>query len=178
LLELARYLVLNPLRAHLVASAGDYPRSSYRAMTRDDAPPRVVGEAGDSCHVRPDRGASHRELPELRRCGHRRAVTLGEPQTARLPRHRHVCRVMQSRVPLRQDLREMPQARGRPIPRPLHDYDQAHAERNEAIKAAYASGGYRMREIGDYFGLHLSRASRIVRGQSRDGAATEATVKA
>ncbi len=72
----------------------------------------------------------------------------------------------------------MPQARGRPIPRQLHDYDQAHAERNVAIKAAYASGGYTMREIGDYFGLHLSRASRIVRGQSRDGAATEATVKA
>jgi hypothetical protein len=56
---------------------------------------------------------------------------------------------MQSRVPSRLDLREVPQARGRPIPRPLHDYAQAHAERNEAIKAGYASGGYRMQEIGD-----------------------------
>jgi hypothetical protein len=59
----------------------------------------------------------------------------------------------------------------------LHDYAQAHAERNEAIKAGYASGGYRMQEIGDYFGPHLSRVSRTVRGQSRDGDATEATVK-
>jgi REP element-mobilizing transposase RayT len=39
LLELARYVVLNPVRAHMVASAGDYAWSSYRAMTRDDAPP-------------------------------------------------------------------------------------------------------------------------------------------
>jgi hypothetical protein len=39
LLERARYVVLNPVRAHMVASAGDYAWSSYRAMTRDDAPP-------------------------------------------------------------------------------------------------------------------------------------------
>ena len=84
---------------------------------------------------------------------------------------------MQSRVHSRQDLREVPQATGRPIPRPLHDYDQAHAERNEAIKAAYASGGYTMQEIGDYFGLHLSRVSRIVRAQPRHRDVTEAKVK-
>lgn len=28
-------VALNPVRAHLVALAGDYPRSSYRAMTRE-----------------------------------------------------------------------------------------------------------------------------------------------
>jgi len=39
LLKLARYLVLNPARAHMVASAGDYAWSSYRAMTRGHAPP-------------------------------------------------------------------------------------------------------------------------------------------
>jgi hypothetical protein len=84
---------------------------------------------------------------------------------------------MHSRVRSRLDLREVPQARRRPVPRPLHEYDQGDADRNEAIKAAYASGGYTMQEIGDYFGLHLSRVSRIVRGQSRDREATEATVK-
>lgn len=31
------------------------------------------------------------------------------------------------------------------------------------IAAAYASGGYTMREIGDYFGLHYSRISKILR---------------
>ena len=33
LLELCRYVVLNPLRAKMVASAHDYPWSSYRATT-------------------------------------------------------------------------------------------------------------------------------------------------
>jgi putative transposase len=31
LLEVARYVVLNPVRAHMVRSAGDWPWSSYRA---------------------------------------------------------------------------------------------------------------------------------------------------
>lgn len=34
-LELAGYVVPNPVRAHLVALAGDYPWSSYRAINRE-----------------------------------------------------------------------------------------------------------------------------------------------
>jgi len=45
--------------------------------------------------------------------------------------------------------------------------DQTHADRDQAIKAAYASGGYTMQEIGDYFALHQSRISKIVRGVPR-----------
>lgn len=39
LLEVARYIVLNPVRARMVRSAGDYPWSSYRAMTGEEAAP-------------------------------------------------------------------------------------------------------------------------------------------
>ena len=38
---------------------------------------------------------------------------------------------------------------------------EAH-QRDEAIGRAYASGGYSLKEIGDHFGLHYSRISRIV----------------
>ncbi len=34
--------------------------------------------------------------------------------------------------------------------------------RNESIVVAYASGGYNLKQIGDYHGLHYSRVSRIV----------------
>ncbi len=40
---------------------------------------------------------------------------------------------------------------------------RAPASRKQAIKAAYASGGYTMQEIGDYFGLRHSRISEIIR---------------
>ncbi|MGL1627138.1 addiction module toxin RelE, partial [Vibrio parahaemolyticus] len=39
LLELARYVVLNPVRAGLVADVADWPWSSYPAMLARRAPP-------------------------------------------------------------------------------------------------------------------------------------------
>ena len=42
-------------------------------------------------------------------------------------------------------------------------YEITSAEPDQAITAAYSSGGYSMREIGDFFGPHYSRVSKIVR---------------
>jgi len=41
------------------------------------------------------------------------------------------------------------------------------SSRNEAIVLSYSSGGYGMKEIGDFFGLHYSRVSRIIREAKR-----------
>ena len=49
-------------------------------------------------------------------------------------------------------------------PQPLAQSAWEH-ERDEAIFRAYASGGYCLQEIGDHFGLHYSRVSRIVKQQ-------------
>jgi len=61
-------------------------------------------------------------------------------------------------------LSEIPTTQRRPVARPLEDIVRSSPDRNAAIRAAHASGGYSMREIGDCFGLHYSRVSRIVRG--------------
>jgi len=36
-------------------------------------------------------------------------------------------------------------------------------KRNEGIIAAYRSGGYSMKEIGDHFGVHYSSVSKIIK---------------
>jgi hypothetical protein len=59
---------------------------------------------------------------------------------------------------------EIPFAQRRPPPKPLAEIAEAHG-RDDAILEAYASGGYSLKEIGDYFGLHYSRVSRIVKQQ-------------
>ena len=61
-------------------------------------------------------------------------------------------------------LREIPAVQRRPRPQPLAQIAREH-ERDPAIFHAYASGGYRLQEIGDHFGLHYSRVSRIVKQQ-------------
>ncbi len=74
---------------------------------------------------------------------------------------------MRRKVPPDRDLREIPQARSRPVAKPSSVYARKYADRDGAIAAAYASGGHTMKDIGDYFGLHYSRVSKIVRHAER-----------
>lgn len=50
----------------------------------------------------------------------------------------------------------------RPQAKTLAYYERRAGSRDEAIISAYASGGYTLNEIGEYFELHYSRISRIV----------------
>jgi hypothetical protein len=69
---------------------------------------------------------------------------------------------MRRKVPPGQHLREIPQARARPAAKSIRHYAREYADRDSAIAAAYASGAHTMKGIGDYFGLHYSRVSKIV----------------
>ena len=70
---------------------------------------------------------------------------------------------MQAKIDVKADLTEIPLAQKRPIAKPLSYYIGRHKDRDNAIVAAYSTGAYSMKEIGDYVGLHYSRVSRIVR---------------
>lgn len=60
------------------------------------------------------------------------------------------------------DLSEILKSQKRSMPKPLIHYEKQATSRNEAIMLSYASGGYSMKAIGDYYGLHYSRVSRII----------------
>jgi REP element-mobilizing transposase RayT len=175
LLEVARYVVLNPVRARMVRSAGDYPWSSYRAMLGKDAAPEWLATRA----ILTAFGQTDAEAVE----GYRSFVAAGKGQPSPWESLKQqvflgsdaFVEAMQRKVPQDRDLREVPQAKRRPVPRSLPDYERAHADRNQAIKAAYASGGYTMQEIGDYVRLHHSRISKIIRDVP--GRSGEAQVK-
>ena len=75
---------------------------------------------------------------------------------------------LQAKIQTDKDLSEVPQSQRRAKPRSLEEYDKRYEDRNAAIVAAYASGGYRMKTLGDYFGLHYSRISRIISQKAKD----------
>ena len=60
------------------------------------------------------------------------------------------------------DVSEVPKKQRRARALPLDHYEKQNNNRDEAIKAAYATGGYALKEIGDYFQLHYFRVSKIV----------------
>jgi putative transposase len=45
----------------------------------------------------------------------------------------------------------------------LAQHERAAGDRDSAIRAAYASGAYTLKAIGEHFGLHYATASRIAR---------------
>ena len=51
--------------------------------------------------------------------------------------------------------------------RTIRVHAREYGVRESAIAAAYASSGHMMKDIGDYFGLHYSRVSKIVRAGSQ-----------
>ncbi len=56
----------------------------------------------------------------------------------------------------------------RPVAKPLADYARKHKTRDEAIIAAYRSGGYSQKQIADYFELHYSWVSRVVKKSEQE----------
>jgi len=163
LLELARYVVLNPVRARMVRTPGEYPWSSYRAMIGEEAAPEWL----ETRWILASFGEMEAEAVE----GYARFVAQGRGQPSPWEHLKHqvflgsdaFVETMQSKVPQGRDLREIPQAKARQVARPLDEYAHQYSDRDLAIAAAYTSGGYTLREIGDYFGLHYSRVSKIVR---------------
>jgi hypothetical protein len=74
---------------------------------------------------------------------------------------------MQRRLAPGKDLSEVPALQRRRMPRPLDHYARQHRDRDKAIQNAYASGGYGLKAIGEHFGLHYSRVSRIVAAKEK-----------
>lgn len=164
LLELARYIVLNPVRAQMVHTAKDWPWSSYQATVGNVDPCAglyvdwVLSAFGE------DRGQAIAD--------YKRFVASGSEQPAPWQALKNQIYLggdefiasVQGTIDKTRPLGEIPSLQRRPPPLPLSEYFAKHADRDKAIAAAYSSGGYSLKAIGDHIGLHYSRVSRIVRG--------------
>jgi putative transposase len=166
LLEVARYIVLNPVRAQMVRTPGEWPWSSYRAMVGAAAAPEWL----ETRSILAAFGVTEAKAVKH----YARFVAEGKDQLSPWEQLKHqvflgsdtFVESMRRQVPKDRDLREVPQARARSPAQPLADYARLHPQRDDAIAAAFASGGYTLKDIGDYFGLHYSRVSKIVQAAS------------
>ncbi|MDA3913807.1 transposase [Oleiagrimonas sp.] len=164
LLELARYIVLNPVRARMVRRAGDWPWSSYRATVGASA--ATAGLSSD--WILSAFGAKRAQATRA----YQSFVDLGRDQPSPWEQLRN--QVMLGNDTFVDDLHERMQRLDQPltdVPKrqragrlhSIEEYAAQASDRNEAIAFAYASGGYTLREIGEHFGLHYSRVRRIVK---------------
>jgi putative transposase len=163
LLELSRYIVLNPVRANMVRSAKDWPWSSYRST--------VGSVKGLSCLNTEWILAAFAKRKSVAIEKYKQFVAQGKGQLSpwvMLRKQMYLgsdqfVEEMQALIDGDKELSEIPSSQRRPAPKPLAKYKNASEDRNTAIISAYQSGGYTLKEIGDYFGLHYSSVSGIIR---------------
>ena len=162
LLELARYVVLNPVRAGMCALPQLWPWSSYRATVGNVPPPEwlqtawlrsqfgsqpVTATAAYIDHVRAGIG-----LPSIWD-DLKSQLYLGGDDFAQS---------LQQQAQGKAADTEIPRAQRRAAAPPLA-YFVKLTERNSAMAQAYATGCYSLKEIGQAFSLHYATVSRVVR---------------
>jgi hypothetical protein len=162
LLELNRYIVLNPIRAKMVDSLSDWPWSSWHHVMGQEPIPQWLSVDKMLLQFAKYKTIAKRKFAQFVEQGKgldpwgniSNQVFLGSDEFVK--EHLELLKAQEG------DLSEVPQKQRRKAALALTEYAQQCSSRNDAIRAAYASGGYTLKEVGDYFQLHYSRVSKIV----------------
>jgi len=166
LLELARYVVLNPVRAGMVVDPGDWPWSSYGAMVGAQASPDWLATDGLLSAFANTRNAARRNYMHFVAAG-----VGAEPIWKHLNRQVYLgsdafVQRMQDKAGDADDI-NVPRAHRRPPPPSLEAIAAAYPDRNAAMLAAHRTGEYSYAEIARHFGVHFTTVGRVVRGAGK-----------
>lgn len=166
LLELSRYIILNPVRANMVETAADWNWSSYNnTISQPSRLPWLSTElilnlfsSNLSIAVKKykdfvNEGMGAKPLwTNLKK-----QIFLGSDDFVN---------EMQNKIDKGKNLINIPKPQYTPNGLTLIEYEVKSKHRNECIKLAYSSGQFSLAEIGHYYGLHYSRVSRIIKMMS------------
>ncbi len=161
LLELSRYIVLNPVRAGMVGDASEWPWSSYQATAGEEPAPAFLTTGwilsqfgGSTARAR----AAYRRFvrdgvarcpwdalngPDILGDDHFRRhleEKVGDNAAAEVPKRKRVLRRL-----------------------PLHEIAREGRDRGEWMREAYREHGYTMQAIAEFARLHHSTVSRLIR---------------
>lgn len=163
LLELSRYIVLNPVRARMVREAFNWPWSSYRA---------TAGYNQSQSFLTTDWLLStfannKKEAQQL----YRRFVQKGKNQPSPWEALKNQIYLgsdqfvedMQCKLSPKQSLVDVPRKQKQSPPKALSYYEKRYKQRDEAMAHAYLSGHYTLAEVGSWFGVSYATVSRAVK---------------
>jgi len=164
LLEVSRYVVLNPVRAGAVERPEDWEWSNYRAMAGGVAAPRfltvdwILSQFGD------ERDAAKRQYTRFIRTGIGDATVWDNLHGGVILGKERFLGTLRQFLKKRESAEEVPRKErfaDRPTLETLFDGVSSRIERNKAIVSAHERYGYTLSEIGRFLTLHYSHVSRI-----------------
>jgi REP element-mobilizing transposase RayT len=162
LLELARYVVLNPVRARMVKAPEAWRWSCYHAMIgAGDAPPWLETD-WILAQFSPQRGRAIAGYIDFVRAG------VGLPSVWEQLRGQvflgsDAFLARMQKLSDKAAIGEIPRVQRRPLAKPLSHYRDRYTDASTGMAAAYATGDYSMQEIAACFGVHYATVSRAVK---------------
>lgn len=162
LLELARYVVLNPLRARMVKRLETWPWSSYLATCGQVTAPEWLQTDWTLAQFGRQRASAIRKYIQFVHEGARLPSVWSQLQGQIYLGSEVFVKKMQAKIEQAPALNEIPRAQRRVLTQPLLDFEQRY-ERSEAMARAYHSGQHTMAAIARHFGVHYSTVSRSVK---------------
>ena len=163
LLELSRYIVLNPVRARIVRTAKDWPWSSYRA---------TAGlSTAHSCLTTDWLLATFNNKRLKAQMTYREFIRQGKNQPSPWEKLKNQIYLgssafvedMQCKLDPEQSLKDIPKLQKQGAMKSLCYYQQRYSSQNEAMAKAYLAGHYTLKEVGKYFGVSYATVSRSVK---------------
>jgi hypothetical protein len=184
LLEVIRYVVLNPVRAGAAKAPEDWPWSSYQGTCgRGEVHPSlstdwVLGNFGQ------ERQAAVSRFRSFVREGMTADSPFEKVRGQVVLGGERFFEMLQPLFEGKSEINEIPRRQrvaGRPELDALFAAVQSRDERNEKIVEAVEQCGYSQKEVADRLGLHYSAVSRIVgvklRGQTTDDGGQQTKAK-
>ncbi len=162
LLELSRYVVLNPVRVGMVHAAGEWAWSSYRAMIGKARTPYWLATDAVLGMLDRQRSVARRRYIQFVIEGKDKpSIWKQLTQELYLGDEQFVERVQ--RLSGNDDaIPEVPRVQTRPAAASIERIADETKNPQQAMKRAYASGYYTLKDIADFFGVHYSTVSRAV----------------
>jgi len=163
LLELSRYVVLNPIRAGITKNIRSWKWSSYKAMIGEVQAPPWLETNWILGHFAKQRKRAVEKYIYFVRAGVSLTSIWDNLKNQVFLGSKKFVDKNQKEINKKQTLDEVPQLQKRKIPKTLDYYDKKFNSQEESIVHAYLSEGYTLKALGDYFGKHYSTISRIVK---------------
>lgn len=164
LLELARYVVLNPVRAGMVRKPDKWPWSSYRACMGMAPAQPFLSVDGLLAQFSKRRTVARTRYAQFVAEGIKAPSPWQDLKGQVFLGDERFVELMQSRMDRQQrDDVQIPTAHRRPPAPTLAQIALRAPDRNSAIIQAHATGVYSYQQIGGHFGLHFTTVGRVVR---------------
>lgn len=163
LLELARYVVLNPVRAGMVKDVSHWVWSSYSEIIGVRESPIWLCTDWLLAQFGNQRQRAVEKYIEFVQEGILRESVWIELKGQIYLDSEQFVEVMQRIAGDKTAIAEIPRLQRRAIAQPLSHFEQQTTSRDAAIVAAYATGDYTMQEIAKYFDIHYATVSRVTR---------------